>query len=88
VTVQNATSAGLEKTAAKLVNAKTLLELLWDEDSRPSLRWLRTQTKAKALPFVRMGHLIFFYPPDVRSALDRKYTIRARGESTRNGGAQ
>jgi hypothetical protein len=79
--VQDASNGLLEKTAAKLVNAEKLLELLWDEDSRPSLRWLRTQTKAKAIPFVRMGHLVFFYPPDVRASLERKHTIRARGDS-------
>ena len=44
----------------KLVNAEQLLDALFDPEARPSLRWLRTQTKAKTIPYVRLGHLIFF----------------------------
>ncbi len=85
--MRNAISA-LERTAgdengvyapAKLVNGPTLLVLLFDENSRPSLRWLRTMTKSKAIPFVRLGHLVFFYPPDVRAALEKRHTVNAKG---------
>jgi hypothetical protein len=44
----------------KLVDAKQLLNELFDNDARPSIRWLRQQTKAKAIPFIRIGHLVFF----------------------------
>jgi hypothetical protein len=49
-----------------------LLELLFDEASRPSLRWLRDQQKARALPFAKIGRLCFFDPILVKAHLDAK----------------
>ena len=43
------------KLTGKLVNAQQLLEALFEPQCRPSVRWLWTQTKAKAIPFVRIG---------------------------------
>jgi len=62
----------------KLVGAKQLLEQLFDQDARPSIRWLRQQTKAKAIPFVRIGHLIFFDVDMVRAALSAKNLVAGR----------
>ena len=62
----------------KLVRAKELLEQLFEPECRPSLRWLRTQTKAKAIPYIRIGHLIFFDLEMVRSALSCKHLVRHR----------
>lgn len=62
----------------KLVNAVQLLELLFEPECRPSLRWLRTQTKAKAIPHVRIGHLVFFDQDLVRAALAGKNLVRGR----------
>ena len=62
----------------KLVTAVQLLEQLFDPDARPSLRWLRTQTRAKAIPFIRIGHLVFFDVEMVRIALARKNLVRHR----------
>jgi len=58
----------------KLVNAEELLTLLFEEASRPSLRWLRTQQKARTIPCVKIGRLIFFSPEQVRMALEKKCT--------------
>jgi len=44
----------------KLVAAHKLLNELFSDGCRPSLRWLRTQTKAKTIPHIKIGHLIFF----------------------------
>jgi len=63
---------------SKLVDAPRLLEALFDEASRPSLRWLRGQQKARAIPFVRCGRLIFFNIDAVRAALANNRTINAR----------
>lgn len=63
----------------KLVDGPRLLEQLFDEKSRPSLRWLRDQQKNRAFPFVRVGRLVFFSPEDVRAALCSGRTVRARG---------
>ena len=54
----------------KLRDAKGLLETLFDESCRPSLRWLRTQQKRRAIPSCRIGRLVFFDPDAVRAALN------------------
>jgi hypothetical protein len=55
----------------RLTDAKGLLEILFADGCRPSLRWLRTQQKRKAIPSVRIGRLVFFDPDAVRAALNR-----------------
>jgi len=62
----------------KLVSAEQLLEQLFDPKCKPSLRWLRTLTKARAIPHIRLGHLIFFDMDMVRAALVSKNLIRGR----------
>ncbi len=62
----------------KLVNAEQLLDALFDPEARPSLRWLRTQTKLKNIPFVRLGHLIFSDVEMVRAALASRNLVRHR----------
>jgi hypothetical protein len=62
----------------KLVDAKQLLDALFDKDARPSIRWLRQQTKAKAIPFFRIGHLVFFDVDMVRAALAGKNLVGGR----------
>ena len=62
----------------KLVSAEQLLEAVFAPECKPSLRWLRTQTKAKAIPHIRIGHLVFFDVEMVRTALTNKRLIRGR----------
>lgn len=62
----------------KLVGAEQLLEQVFDADSRPSIRWLREQTKAKAIPFIRIGHLVFFDVDMVRAALSARNLVAGR----------
>ena len=66
----------------KLVSAEQLLEQLFAPECKPSLRWLRTQTKAKAIPHMRIGHLVFFDLEMVRSALASKNLVRGRTLTT------
>jgi len=47
------------------VSAERLLEILWDEKSRPSLQWIRKETKRRMLPHIRRGRLIFYRPRSV-----------------------
>lgn len=63
----------------KLVSAEQLLEQLFAPECKPSLRWLRTQTKAMSIPHVRIGHLVFFDMELVRTALAGKAVARKRG---------
>ena len=62
----------------KLVSAQQLLDAMFAPDSRPSIRWLRTQTKARTIPFFRIGHLIFFDVEMVRTALTEKNLLLHR----------
>jgi hypothetical protein len=62
----------------KLVNAEQLLEQLFDPSAKPSIRWLRSQTKAKSIPHVRIGHLVFFDLDMVRSTLASKNLVCRR----------
>jgi len=61
----------------KLVSAEQLLEQC-SRQVQASLRWLRTQTKAKAIPYIRLGHLVFFDLDMVRTALTNKNLVRGR----------
>jgi len=62
----------------KLVGAEQLLEQLFTPECRPSLRWLRSQTKAKAIPYYRLGHLVFFDVDMVRATLAGNRLVRHR----------
>jgi hypothetical protein len=63
----------------QLMNAKQLLEALFTPESRPSLRWLREMTRARAIRHVRIGRLIFYNLDSVREDLDRNRTLARRG---------
>jgi hypothetical protein len=59
-----------EAPEAGLVDGPRLLEILFpDEQCRPSMRWLKTQEANRAVPFMRLGRLIFYDPPKVRATL-------------------
>jgi hypothetical protein len=62
----------------KLVSAEQLLDRVFAPECKPSLRWLRTQTKAKTIPHIRIGHLVFFDVEMVRGALAGKRLVRGR----------
>lgn len=47
------------------VSAERLLAILWDEQSRPSIQWIRKETKRRMLPHIRRGRLIFYRPRSV-----------------------
>ena len=62
----------------QLVNAKRLLEVLFEEKSRPSLRWLREQQARRTIPYVKIGRLCFFDPVIVREHLNARSTIKPK----------
>lgn len=65
----------MNETTNRLVGGDELLQKLFDDGSRPSMRWLRTMTKNRVLPYVRIGRLVFFDPVMVRSYLEKKRTV-------------
>lgn len=62
----------------KLLDAKGLLEALFEKDSRPSLRWLRGMQAQRRIPYIKIGHLVRFDAAEVREALAETYTVRKR----------
>jgi hypothetical protein len=58
-----------------LVDAEGLLAALFDEKSRPSLRWLEEQRKRRAIPYIKIGSLVRFDVDKVRSRIEQKYTV-------------
>ena len=62
----------------KLVDAQGLLTALFDEASRPSLRWVRTMQKRRVIPYIKVGHLVRFDLGKVRTALDSRFTVERR----------
>lgn len=66
----------------KLVDANGLLDDLFANGARPSLRWLRAMTKARAIPCVKIGHLVFFDVEQVRCSLAKRRPGGIGGEKT------
>jgi len=60
----------------KLVNAEGLLEALFEPRARPSLRWVRQMQAQRRIPYLKIGHLVFFDVERVRIALEEKCTVR------------
>lgn len=56
-------------SCTSLVDATKLLEELFDESSRPTIRWLRSQQARRTIPFYRIGRLVRYDLDEVRDAL-------------------
>jgi hypothetical protein len=60
-----------------LLEAEELLKVIWPNPKcRPSLRWLRQLQKDRKVPYIKIGHLVFFNPAKVREAIE-KCTVKA-----------
>lgn len=64
----------------KLVDAHGLLEALFDENSRPSLRYIRKMQAQRRIPYIKLGHLVRFDVDEVREALRNDWTVRSRSK--------
>jgi hypothetical protein len=62
----------------KLVNRDTCMAILFDPDSRPCPRTFDTWKKQKLIPYVKIGHLCFYDPEAVRTALNIHFTINKK----------
>ncbi len=62
----------------KLVDAQGLLIALFDEDSRPSLRWVRQMQAQRRIPYLKIGHLVFFDIDEVRDSLAKNCLVNRR----------
>jgi len=61
-----------------LVRAEKCLEIIFPEDDRPSLRCFRSWQAKRLIPFRKIGRIVMFDPLEVRRAIDRQFTIKAR----------
>ena len=75
---ESATSPDTPSTARKLVNAQGLINALFEEDARPSLRWLRDMQAQRRIPYIKIGKFVRFDVDEVRAALVENATVRAR----------
>lgn len=75
--IQN-TNTSPQSNRPKLVDAHGLLDALFDEASRPSLRWVRQMQAQKKFPYVKLGHLVRFDVEEVRKALAENCTVNPR----------
>ena len=54
------------------VTGERLLEILWPANCRPSLQWLRKETKRRMIPHIRRGRLIFYRPRSVMTWFNQR----------------
>jgi hypothetical protein len=59
-----------------LVDAPTLIKTVWPA-CPPSLRWIRELQAKRAIPFIKVGHKVFFNPVKVKAALEKNFTVEA-----------
>jgi hypothetical protein len=59
-----------------LVDAPTLIKTLWPE-CPPSLRWIRELQSKRAIPYLKVGHKVFFNVSRVKAALEKRFTVEA-----------
>lgn len=65
-------------TPEGLLTADELLKAIWpNPQSRPSLRWLRSQQSRRTLPYVKCGRLVYFDPAKVRQSIAKRFTVEA-----------
>ena len=70
-------SSQIEQHVKKLVDGPNLLKTIFPEHSRPSIRWLREQQRNRVIPSIRIGHLVFFDPVEVREHLEKNHKTKA-----------
>lgn len=62
----------------RLVDGSKLLEVLFDSENRPCLRWLGYQRSRRLIPYFKIGKLVRYDPILVRQALERRCLVITR----------
>lgn len=64
------------------VSGKRLLEILFpDEESRPTLRFLRSLQARRLIPYYKVSRKVFFDVEEARESLERVMRVKARWET-------
>ena len=67
------------KPVAGLVDAATLVQLIWANSAKkPCTESIMRRARARQIPSVRFGRNVFFSPPAVLAAIEKKLTLQAR----------
>ena len=82
VAAPNFPAARADSTPERLVSAEQLRELLWDEKSKPSLRWIREQQTRGAIPSIKIGRRVWFYPSAVKRHLEQVHQLNVKRYQT------
>ena len=62
-----------------LVGPAKLLEIVFpSETERPSRRWLDLRCRDGSIPYIKLGRLIWFSPPEVIESLKKNHTLHGR----------
>ena len=66
----------MQPATGGLLNANQLLKAVWpNEESRPSLGFLKNLKARRLIPYVKLGRRVFFDADQVRAAIDTRHTI-------------
>lgn len=63
---------------SRYVDAERLRITVWEPESAPSLRSIRTWQANGTLPYVKLGARVWFDPAAVKAALESRRTRKAR----------
>lgn len=63
---------------SKLLERDETIAVTFSEKARPSVRTWETWRKRRVIPYVMVGRKIFYDAAEVRLALAKKFTVRAR----------
>lgn len=56
-----------EQQKLRFVSGPILLQRLFDDECRPTMKWLRSMTKRKEIPFHKIGGMVLFVEDEVRN---------------------
>jgi len=70
----------MNETANQLVSGQRLLEIVFEQAGRPSLRWLKYQQSEGNIPYLKVGRRTFFDPAQVRETLAKRFCVETREE--------
>jgi len=75
----DSTDTTVAAVPSHLCDGHGLLAAIWpDEKSRPSLRALINWRDSGIIPYMKLGRRVFYDPAEVRWALRKKCTVRAK----------
>jgi hypothetical protein len=64
---------------SELVDIHGLIKAVWkDPATAPCTRTIARMRERRLIPFIKLGHLIYYSPPAVVAAITQRHTIQPR----------